>query len=177
MGRYETSVCGGEHYERGRNVQQTQPTGESRNRHVRVRRRDARWSRRGSVIDADLNPTRPFAECTQPTHPGRPEHHAAVSYVCSRHHTEFSRVRVRAAATAIAAAAKSKGRAQQRPSPKSPSSAVISFAFSMVRNFRAERLSEAKRRRRRHHGAVPRRPSQPISGRRRRDRVALGDAA
>jgi hypothetical protein len=39
-----------------------------------------------------------------PTHPGRPEHHAAVSNVCSRHHTEFCRVRVRAAATAIAAA-------------------------------------------------------------------------
>ena len=34
-----------------------------------------------------------------PTHPGGPEHHAAVSYVCSRHHTVFCRVRVRAAAT------------------------------------------------------------------------------
>jgi hypothetical protein len=41
----------------GRHVQspqQIQPTGESRYRHVRVRRRDARWRRRGSVIDADL---------------------------------------------------------------------------------------------------------------------------
>ena len=41
----------------GRHVQspQIQPTGESRYRHVRVRRRDARWRRRGSVINADLN--------------------------------------------------------------------------------------------------------------------------
>jgi hypothetical protein len=41
----------------GRHVQspqQIQPTGESRYRHVRVRRRDARWRRRGGVIDADL---------------------------------------------------------------------------------------------------------------------------
>ena len=50
-----------------------------------------------------------------PTRHGRAEHHAAVSYVCSRHHTEFSPVRRRAAARAIAVAAKSKGRAQ-RPS-------------------------------------------------------------
>jgi hypothetical protein len=42
----------------GRHVQspqQIQPTGESRYRHIRVRRRDARWRRRGSVIDAYLN--------------------------------------------------------------------------------------------------------------------------
>src|SRR5947207_5527833 len=42
----------------GRHVQspqQIQPTGESRYRNVRVRCRDARWRRRGSVIDADLN--------------------------------------------------------------------------------------------------------------------------
>jgi hypothetical protein len=45
-------------YERGRHVQnpqQIQATDESRYRHVRVRRRGARWRRRGSVIGADLN--------------------------------------------------------------------------------------------------------------------------
>src|SRR6516165_1101895 len=71
------AVCGGDHYERGRHVQQTQPTptGESHYRRVRLRRRDARWGRRGSAVDTDLNQPGLLQSAHMPTHPGRPEHY------------------------------------------------------------------------------------------------------
>ena len=55
-GHYEPAGCGGDHYQRGRHVQQTPPTppSESHHRHVRLRHRNAWWRRRGSTVDADL---------------------------------------------------------------------------------------------------------------------------